>query len=469
MTTTCDPLPASTSETELPRLALLGGEPAVTLPEGDLIHWPIVTDEDEAAVVEVLRERKMSGIDVTMKFEEEYAKWQGSRFALGHNTGTAALQAAMFAVGVGRGDEVICPTQTYWASCLQAFSLGATIVFADVEEKSFCLDANDIEHRITPRTKAIIAVHYLGHPCDMDAIMAIAERHNLKVIEDVSHAQGGCYKGRRLGTIGHVAGISLMTGKALAIGEAGILTTDDQRVMERAIAWGHYERFGGFGLMTRDAHFLSEDLRPLYGLPLGGNKYRMHQMSSAVGRVQLKHFDRRTAEIRKAHQYFWSLLEGVPGLHPHQTTYPDSDMGAHYETRARYHSEEVGGLSLTRLVEALKAEGYVNCVPGLLRPLHTHPVFNQADVYHDGKPTRIAFADRDLREKTGDFPVSSALNRRVVTIPWFKHYRPEHIEQYALAFRKVLTQADQLLAGDPGDSDAVFGAINMSSKPKSTK
>jgi perosamine synthetase len=309
-------------------------------------------------------------------------------------------------------------------------------------------------------------VHFLGHPCDMDAILALAEKHKLKVIEDVSHAQGGLYKGRKLGSIGHVSGISLMTGKSLAIGEGGILTTNDQHIYERAVAFGHYERFGGFGLSTRDENFVSEDLQPFYGLPLGGNKYRMHQMSSAVGRVQLKHYDQRVEEIRKASQYFWSLLEGVPGLHPHKTTFPESNMAAHYEARGHYRPEEVGGLSLTRVVEAMKAEGYSDCVPGLLRPLHQHPVFNEADVYHDGKPTRIAFSDRDLREKAEEFPVSSRLNRRMVTIPWFKHLWPEYIEEYALAFRKVLLQADQLLAGDPGDDKIGLtqGSVNMSSK-----
>jgi len=471
MTILAEPSPTTTSASHLPRLALFGGDPAITRPIRDILKWPIVTEEDEAAVLGVLREGKMSGWDISIQFEKEFADWLGVQYAVAHNNGTASLQAAMFAVGVGRGDEIICPTQTYWASCLQAFSLGATVVFADVEEDSFCLDPKDIERRITSHTKAIVAVHYLGHPCDMDAIMALAVKHNLKVIEDVSHAQGGIYKGRKLGSIGHVAGISLMTGKSFAIGEGGILTTNDQEVYERAIAWGHYERFGGQGLNTRDAKFASKDLQPFYGLPLGGNKYRMHQMSSAVGRVQLQHYDKRVEKIRIAHQYFWSLLEDVPGLHPHRTTDPESNMAAHYEARAHYHPEEVGGLSLTRLVEAMKAEGYEDCVPGLLRPLHTHPVFNTADVYQDGKPTRIAFSDRDLREKPEEFPISSRLNGRAVTIPWFKHFWPEYIEEYALAFRKVLLQADLLLEGDPGNEpiNSNQGAINMSAKSHSKK
>jgi len=160
-----------------------------------MFTWPIVTQEDEEAVLAVLRRGAMSGIDVTQQFEREFATWQGAKYALGFSAGTAAIHAAMFGCKVGVGDEVICQSTTYWATCIQAMSLGATVVFADIDPNTLCIDPNDIEHRITERTKVIVVVHYLGHPADMDAIMPIARRHGLKVIEDVSHAQGGLYKG----------------------------------------------------------------------------------------------------------------------------------------------------------------------------------------------------------------------------------------------------------------------------------
>ena len=253
-----------------------------------------------------------------MAFEKEFAAWQGVKYAMGASSGTAALHAAMFGCKVGVGDEIICPSLTHWASCLQAFSLGATVVFAEVEPHSLCLDPNDIEHRITPRTKAIVVVHYCGYPADMDPIMAIARKHKIKVIEDVSHAHGGLYKGRRVGTIGDVAGYSLMSGKSLATGEAGILTTNDTEIYERALAFGLYERNNADAIQT-------EALKPFVGLPLGGYKYRMHQMSSAVGCVQLKHYDVRMAEIQKAMNLFWDLLEGVPGIQAHR---PPKDSGS---------------------------------------------------------------------------------------------------------------------------------------------
>ena len=122
------------------------------------------------------------------------------------------------------------------------FSLGGTVVFSEIDPDTLTMDPDDIEHRITERTKAIVPVHYCAYPADMDPIMDIAERHGLKVIEDVSHAQGGRYKGRLLGTIGHIGAMSIMSGKSLACGEGGFLVTDDQALYERAAAFGHYER-----------------------------------------------------------------------------------------------------------------------------------------------------------------------------------------------------------------------------------
>ena len=183
-------------------LAIHGGTPAVQSDPGDLFAWPIITPEDEEAVLQVLWRGAMSGTDVTLQFEEEFAAWQGCSYALASSSGTAALQAAMFGCKVGVGDEVICPSLTYWASALPALSLGATVVFADVDADTLCVDPVDIERCISPFTKAIMVVHYMGHPADMDAIMDVADRHGLMVIEDVSHAQGGLYKGRKLGSFG---------------------------------------------------------------------------------------------------------------------------------------------------------------------------------------------------------------------------------------------------------------------------
>ena len=274
-------------------LAIHGGAKAVIADEGDIFRWPIVTTEDEEAVLAVLRRGAMSGLDITYEFEEDLKGYFGLRHALCHNTGTAAIQAAMWACGVGIGDEVISQSMTYWGTSLQVFSLGGTVVFSEIDPKTLTMDPSDIEHRITERTKAIIPVHYCAHPTDMDPIMEIAEKHGLKVIEDVSHAQGGLYKGRLLGTIGHIGAMSIMSGKSLACGEGGFLVTDDKDLYERAAAFGHY---------SRTQSIEHPELSPFAGMPLGGYKYRMHQLSSAVGRTQIKRYNERMQEIAAAIQ-----------------------------------------------------------------------------------------------------------------------------------------------------------------------
>ena len=416
-------------------LALFGGKKAVQTDPGDIFRWPIITKEDEDAALEVLRAGKMSGLDVTEQFEKEFAEWHGTKYALAHNTGTAALHSAMFACGVGAGDEIICQSLTYWASCLPAFSLGASIVFAEVND-TLTLEPKDIEKRISKRTRAIIAVHYCGYPTDMDPIMAVANKHGIKVIEDVSHAHGALYKGKVVGTIGHVGAMSVMSGKALPVGEGGFLVTNDQEIYERSVAFGHYER-------TTKSLTLPE-LKKFAGLPQGGYKYRMHQISSAVGRVQLKHYRKRMEEIQKAMNYFWDLLEGVPGIKPHRPAKDSgSTMGGWYAPHGIYVPEQVGGLPVQKFCEAVRAEG-VSTGPGANVLLHLHPVMNECDVYHQGKPTRIANVKKDIRQPKGSLPVSETMPNRCYGIPWFKHYRPQIIKEHALAFRKAAENADAL-------------------------
>ncbi len=425
------------------QLALLGGDKAVQMSSRDMFRWPIITEEDEQAVLEVLRRGAMSSTDVTKKFEQEFAEWQGAQFALGFCNGTASLHAAMYGCGVGVGDEIICPSITYWASALPCLSLGATVVFADIDPFTLCLDPNDLEHRITRRTKAIVVVHYLGYPADMDAIMAIARRRGVKVIEDVSHAQGGLYKGRKVGTIGDVGAMSLMTGKSFAIGEGGMLVTNDRALYERALTLGHYERY------TPDLE--TEALRPFAGLPVGGYKYRMHQLSSAMGRVQLKYYDSRCEEIRRAMNTFWDSLEGVPGIRAHRVDPASgSNMAGWYAAHGHYVPEELGGLSLTRFAEAVRAEGGI-CSPGVNMALHKHPLLNSCDIYGHGKPTRLANTDRDVRQVEGSLPVSERINYRAFYLPWFKKFYPEIIEEHANAYRKVCENYRDLLAEDKGD------------------
>ncbi len=425
-------------------LAIFGGPKAVKKAEPELFHWPIVTEEDEQAVLEVLRAGSMSGLDITRKFEEEFAEYLGVKYALGHSSGTLSLLVAMYASGVGRGDEVICPSITLWASVTSSFLLGATPVFSDIDPKTICIDPDDIVRHISPRTRAIVVVHYSGHPCDMDPIMAVARKHDLKVIEDVSHAQGGKYKGRMLGTIGDAAGMSLMSGKSFAIGEAGMLCTEDREIYERAVAFAHYAR----GKEVLTIPYLKETSAAdgfAAAVPLGGLKARMNQMCSSMGRVQLRYYPERITEIQNAVNRFWDLLADVPGLRPVRVQ-PDtgSTMGGWFYPLGHYDPETFGGLPVNLFIEALSAEGAYVAGRSVNFPLHLHPVFNEADIFGDGKPTRIAFSSRDVRQPKGSLPAAERIAQYVVGIPWFKHDRPESIAPYAAAYKKVARQAVRL-------------------------
>ncbi len=409
------------------QLAITGGPKSVTQPPEDLFTWPIVTPDDEAAILEVLRRGAMSGTDITRAFEQEFAQWQGTTYALGHCNGTAAIQAALYGCKIEPGDEVLCTSVVYWAAALPIRNLHATPIFVDIDPETLCMDPADIERRITPRTRAVIVVHNYAHPADLDPIIEIVRRYELRLIEDVSHAQGGLYKGRKLGTFGDVAAMSLMSEKSFAIGEGGMLVTDDIEIYERAIAYGHYERFTAANITT-------PDLQCYVGLPLGGVKHRMHQLSSAMGRVQLRAYDERCKEIRCAMNYFWDRLEGTPGLRAHRVdeAATGSTMAGWYAAHGLYRPEELGGLSITRFAAAVRAEGAV-CSPGANLPLHQHRLFGT-------QPS---------------LPVSEGIGRRTFLCPWFKRFQPEKIDEYVLAYRKVAEQAEALITDDPGDPETL--------------
>jgi dTDP-4-amino-4,6-dideoxygalactose transaminase len=282
--------------------------------------------------------------------------------------------------------------------------------------------------------------------------MKIAAEHNLKILEDASHAHGALYKGRQIGTFGEAAAFSLMTGKALAIGEGGILFTDDRRVYERALLFGHYIRHDEITL---------EELKPFAGLPCGGAKHRIHQLSSAFGLVQLELYPGQMAEIDKAMNYFCDLLEDTAGIKPIRPPRDtDTTKGGWYYPHFRYIANDLGGLSLSRFSQAVRAEGSI-CNPGCNKPLHLHPLFTSQDVYGHGRPTRIAFLDKSakIEQYVETLPVAEGITRRAFEVPWFKHYEPETIEQYAGAYKKVIENYQALLAGDT-DKDAETGGYS---------
>jgi perosamine synthetase len=417
------------------KLALNGGAKTVTRECPNLSDWPIITHEDEEAVLGVLRARSMSGTDVTMELEKEYAAWEGSKYALACNNGTSAIHCAMYGLGIGRGDEVITPTWTFWATHTQLLNLGATPVFCDLDPHSLCPDPADVERRITDRTKAIIVVHMGGYAADMDAFMDISERTGIKILEDYSHSHASTWKGRKVGSIGQVGAASIMSGKPLATGEGGMMNTDDQDIYERAVMFGH----GDHHKFVENENYMR-----FSPLPWGGYKYRMHQMTSAMARVQLRHYDEYRAPGVKAMERFFSQVCTVPGV---DCNYPLNDpnvtVGASYFQMVILSEEIVSRVPVAVIAQAIRAEGG-KANPGGYFCHHLHPFWNECDVYGDGQPTRIAFSDRDVRQGPGDCPVAEKIVTRLLQVPRMIQYDEEYIDQLAASYVKVLSNLDQL-------------------------
>ena len=440
------------------KLALTGGSPVLERQDEGLFHWPIVNDAMRRAQADVLEAGNMSGTDIARRFEDEFAKWQHRKYALSHNNGTNALNAAMYGIGLGPGDEIVCTSVTYWASCTGALALGASVVFCDIDPDTLQMDPASFEARITPRTKAVMVVHYMAHPAPMDEIMAIARRHGIKVIEDVSHAQGGRYKGRMLGTFGDVAAMSLMSCKSFAIGEGGMLVTDDFEIYRRAIRFGHYDRIIDV--------YSDEEMEATKNVPFGGLKNRMHQTAAAIGLEQLKKHDAEIAEIDRAMKYFWRGVADVPGV---SVIYPKdegSDKAGWYASRFLYDPEAFGGISNVTFCEALNAEVGGGFSFGCNMPLHLSSVFFDVDVYGHGKPTARAFLPDgvDPRAESGSLPNAEKINMRVLGEPWFKHEDHAKIDPYIEAVHKVAANAEELRPLN--DTTPIIGGIALSKRRK---
>jgi dTDP-4-amino-4,6-dideoxygalactose transaminase len=240
--------------------------------------------------------------------------------------------------------------------------------------------------------------------------------------------------------------MSMMAGKSFAIGEGGMLVTDDPAVYERGIAFGFYERTGVATEWSDRGGALSDpELARYAGIPLGSYKHRLNQTCAAMGLVQLKHYPARIAEIQRALNRFWDLLEDVPGIVAHRPpSGSGSTMGGWYPGKGLYRAEELGGIPVARFCEAVAAEGVPGVRPGGNRPLHLHPYFHSADVFRMGQPTALAFGQRDVRQGPGSLPVTESMAERMLYVPWFKHDWPDLIEPIAAGIRKVAEHADQL-------------------------
>jgi perosamine synthetase len=430
-------------------LALLGGTPAITLDQTEAARWPLVEPEERAAVEEVLASGDWSTSPVASLLEAEFAAYHGARYALSTNNGTAALHGAFFALGLGPGDEVISPSATYWATAMPVLNCGAIPVFADVDPETMCLDPADVERKITPRTRAVVVMHSGGMPCDMDAILEVARRHDLRVVEDASHAHGATYRGRKVGTFGDVAAFSLQTSKLCPAGEGGVLLTDDLAILRRATALGHYERLGRrpAGATGQQADGQSEeDEYDRFRHTSFGYKYRISPLNAAVGRVSLAKLDERNRRRNEGIRYLLDGISEVAGLTPQAI--PDHIQRVYYgQPRVRYADAELGGLPVERFVEALRAEGARVSGGTLLRHrggLHTQPLFVERAHWAFQHPANAESVGR-ARYGAGTLPVTDDPPRGRISLPAFPRPTKELLDQYVAAFHKVARNAARLI------------------------
>jgi len=411
-------------------LAIHGGPPAITLPD-DGLQWPLTGEEEIAAVTDLVRRGELSISPVTRQFEEEFRAFIGRKYALATNNGTSAGHSAFFALGLQPGDEVICPSFTYWASVVQVLSMGGVPVFAEIEPESLNLDPADIEHRITPRTRAIVVVHLLGRPCEMDPILDIARRHGLAVIEDCSHAHGAKYKGRMVGSMGDIAFFSFQTSKLMIGGEGGILLTDNREYYERAVLLGHYERIPE----------LSEKYRKYHRTGFGF-KYRIHPLAAAIALVQLHRLEENNTRRNRNVEYF---LDGLRPLRcwniPRTPSYMER---TYYECWISYDPEGAGGVPKERVIEALKAEG-ARVSDARYNLLHQQPIFQEPEHYEPGGAFSIlAHCPNKPLYSPDALPVSEAVRQNLVRVPTFPAASRELLDQYIAAFRKVDEHLEEL-------------------------
>lgn len=247
--------------------------------------WPSFTQEEADKITEILLSNKVNywtGKE-GREFEKEFAAWSGCEYAIALANGTVAIDAALIALGVGAGDEVIVTPRTFLASASSIISVGATPVFADVDADSANITAETIKRVLSPRTKAIICVHLAGWPCDMDSIMALADEHDLFVIEDCAQAHGAKYKGKPVGGIGHIGAWSFCQDKIMSTGgEGGMVTTNDRDLWSKM--WSYKDHGKSWEAVYEREHL--PGFRWL--LDSFGTNWRMTEMQATIGRIQLK-------------------------------------------------------------------------------------------------------------------------------------------------------------------------------------
>jgi len=422
------------------RLAILGGPKAVTLDTQE--QWKPPIEEQKQAICKLIEEQFFSGsgTGIGKEFEDAFAAYVGARYCLSVNHGHTAIMSALYAVGVGPGDEVLVPDLGYIGSYAGVIHLGARPIFCDVDPKTGLIDPADAEKRITVHTRAIIPIHMNGYVCDMDGLFRLRERYGIAIVQDACHAHPAKWDGVNLGTLPDLACYSLQGsdpyGKPASAGEGGMVTTNNREFYERMLIYCHLHRVGVEQELTN----------PLYRM-LGnqglGLKWRAHPFEMALGLISLRTLDYRNERRLENRRILYEGLRGVPGVRLPEP-YPKAQDGGFYGgLHLFYAPEQLDGLAPEKYVAALQAEGVP--VSGFRdRPEHLRPLIQRGfDLYgHNRGP----IPPGTYNYKKGDFPVTEALlGGLALRLPAYIEPVPGLLEQIIAAFGKVAENYKSLL------------------------
>lgn len=410
-------------KTDLP--AVLRGRPAITSDQIQANRWPVLNEDDENAVLRILRDGDISTHPVIRELEKDYREFSGMPYALAHCNGTVALMAAFWAIGLKPGDEVLVPSATFWASVLPLVWLGAVPVFCESEGERLGLDPVDMERKITERTKAVVVVHLWGMPSKMTEILAITRKRGLKVIEDASHAQGASWRGQSCGTLGDISVFSLQGAKLAPAGEGGMLLCRDYEYWERAACFGDITRI--IELETPARRFAATSF---------GIKTRIAPVSAAIARSQLKRLE---ANNEKRNQNLEYLSKGLEKFGVHTFLPPPHIKRVYFEYLIRPDCEGMG-LPMAHLIEALQAEGCQVTLPRYPL-LHQQPFFSER-AFLDAMRPAAGVAVPDYAAVS--LPFTEKMNREMLKLPSFPWASRELLDQYLLAFQKVVNHATEI-------------------------
>jgi perosamine synthetase len=391
----------------LDELALRGGTPVrpKLLPYGR----QNIDEEDIAAVADVLRGDWLTTGPNVEQFEQSLARFCGARHAVAVCNGTAALHAAMFALRIGPGDEVIVPPMTFAATANCIVYQGGTPVFSDVEAETLLLDPDDVERKITSRTKAVIAVDYAGQPCDYDRLAAICKSRNLPLVDDACHAIGGSYRGRPVGSLADMSTFSFHPVKNMTTGEGGAITTDDAELADRLRLFRNHGINSDFRQRQEQGGFFYEMVE------LGYN-YRITDIQCALGMSQLRKLAAWVERRQQIAGRYNAAFASLPGVAPLKVR-RDVVHGYHLYM-VRLQPER---LTMDRLTvfKALRAENIGVNVHYI--PVHFHPFYRY----------RFAF-------RPGLCPVAEAAYEQLITLPIFPTMRDSDVDDVVQAVSKVL-------------------------------